>query len=50
MPPGTPVTIRIDVDEEVVWEEHLQTENSTTQTVEFDFSVKQLIEDRNHEP
>jgi len=46
MPAGTPMKVKIEIDGEQVWQEQLTTANSHRRTIEFDFPIKELVEDR----
>jgi len=46
MPAGTPMQVKIEIDGEQVWQEQLTTANSHRRTLQFDFPIKELVEDR----
>ncbi|MCH7729600.1 MAG: hypothetical protein IH991_24445, partial [Planctomycetes bacterium] len=46
MPAGKPMVVKIQLDGELVWQEHLTTTGEQRRTVQFDFPIKTLVEDR----
>ncbi len=46
MPAGSPLQLRIEVDGQQVWSDQLTTDSSNLRDVEFDFPIKQLVENR----